>query len=99
VVRPVVATDKTNARVAHGGYQLVIENAVLFGYQLRRLFRDRSQRFRRAHVVWSSGTCVRGESMLESRHANLEKLVEIRRRDTQKLQTFEQRDARILRLL
>ena len=52
-----------------------------------------------AQIVGTRRGRVDGEAVLQTRHANLEELVEIRRRDAEELQPLEQRDARIHRLL
>ena len=54
---------------------------------------------RGAQIVGAGRRRVHGESVLQAGHANLEELVEVRRRDAEELEALEQRHARVHRLL
>ena len=97
--RPIVAPHEANAFVAQRRDELVVEHAVLLADERAGLFRDDPQQLGRSQVVGPAGGCARSEAMLKPGDANLEELVEVRRRDTQELQPLEQRNGRVLRLM
>ena len=97
--RPVVAADEANSLVKERGDELVVEHSVLLVNGRARLLGDRPQHLGGAHAVRSERCCARLEPMLEPGDSDLEELVEIGRRDTEKLQALEKWDGRVFRLM
>ena len=89
--RPIVAPNETDAFVAQRGDQLVVEHAVLLGHEQTRLLGDDPQQLGGPEIVRPDRRSACCEPMLQARDANLEKLVEIRRRYAEELQPLEQR--------
>ena len=97
--RPIVASDESDAGFTHRRDQLVVEHPILFRHERVRFFGDRAKHVAGAQIVGTRRGRVDGEAVLQTRHANLEELVEIRRRDAKELEPLEQRHARVHRLL
>src|SRR3970040_1481225 len=93
------AAHESDAFIAKRRNELVVEHAVLLSDELCRLLRDRPQHFGRAHVVRPSRGGAHDETVLQAGYANLEKLVQIRRRNTEEFEALEQRYVAVLRLL
>jgi len=70
----------------------------LFVHQAVRLGGDLAQQFLRAHVVRAGVHRTGDHLLLQARHANLEKLVQIGAGDAQEFEAFKQRCGRILGL-
>ena len=94
---PAVARDEADALEIEARQQHLVQHAVLLVEQLVRDLRDRAQLFGRRHVV---GTALgHAERLLvdQSGDADLEEFVEVRVRDAQERQPFEQRHVVVLR--
>ena len=78
--------------------QQFVEHPVLFFHQPMRHLDDSFEYFLRAHVVRAGLHRARGDLLLQARHADFEKLVEIGVGDAQKTQPLEQRRDRVLGL-
>src|SRR5262245_33655264 len=94
---PPVAREEANAFEVEAWQQQFIQYTVLFIEQFVRNRRNCAQLLGRRHVVGSAQRPAERLLMNQPGNANFEKLIEIRIRDTQERQPFEQRHVVILR--
>src|SRR5882672_5653892 len=86
-------------RGSERGQQQTIEAAVLVGHETRGAIVDRGQLFRDRHAVGGELPAAELLQLLQSRHPDLEELIEIAAGDAQELQPLEQRHRLIERLV
>ncbi len=91
--------EKANPIFLQRGNELVAPAAVLPVEHLPHAFLDRAKGLRRRAAVGAALHHVAFDLLLQSRDADLEKLIEIRARDREKLHALEQRIGRIERLV
>jgi hypothetical protein len=96
--RPIITAYETDAGFAQRRYQLVVEHAVLLRDERVRFFGDRSQHVRGAQVVGACWCGVDRKPVFQTGHSNLEKLIEVRRRNAEEFEPFEQWSAGVHRL-
>ncbi len=96
---PLAAADEADVLRVQARNQHLVQDPVLLVHEGMADLRDAPELIRRAEVVGAALRGAVGDLLLEPGDADLEELVEVRGRDAQEAQAFEERDALVLRLL
>ena len=95
---PVGAAQKLDTLRGECGNDVSVEQLVLPGYQLMRLFAHQLERLFGGHAIGAGGDTAQLDLLFQTRHADLEKFVEIAADDAHIFQALQQRNVYILGL-
>ena len=96
---PPCPPHEADAFLLERGYQVLIEQSVLFLHQRVRALPDVAQCLPRCEHVGPLGRQPQILALSQAAHADLEKLIEIGRNDAEEFQPLEQRNGRVLGLV